>query len=124
MITVLPSSGGKGSRLKAQSSRFRTNKILSAVVRNVGSGECVDATSPAYPLILAGGRKYPAATPTRMAMPARSISVKLAAGPAKAIQPERRGYLRCQLGSNGALAKPIIQPDRANDKMGITTMPY
>src|ERR1039458_10901048 len=56
-------------------------------------------------------------------MPARIINVKLAAGPASAIQAERRGYWRCQLGSNGALAQPIIQPPSANDTMGTTTIP-
>src|SRR5229473_8312178 len=61
--------------------------------------------------------------PPRIAIPARSISVKLAAGPAKAIQAERRGYRRCQVGSNGALAQPNIQPPRRYETIGTTTIP-
>ena len=52
----------------------------------------------------------------RIAIPARIISEKLAAGPASAIQADRRGYCRCQAGLNGALAQPIIQPPSEKGK--------
>src|SRR5580700_10524712 len=58
-----------------------------------------------------------------MAIPARIMSVKLAAGPASAIHAERRGYCRCHAGLNGALAQPIIQPPTRKERMGTTTMP-
>src|SRR5271165_3049124 len=59
----------------------------------------------------------------RIAIPARSMSEKLAAGPASAIQADRRGYCLCHAGLNGALAQPIIQPPSAKDRIGTTTIP-
>src|SRR5260221_11894619 len=67
--------------------------------------------------------EYPITIPTRIDNHASSISAKLADGPASAIHAERLGYRRCQLGSNGALAQPIIQPPSRNETIGTTTIP-
>src|ERR1700688_621945 len=70
-----------------------------------------------------GGWKKPAAKPIRIATAARIMSEKLAAGPASAIHPDRRGYCRCHSGLNGALAQPIIQPPTRYERIGTTTIP-
>ena len=129
VITLPPSKGGKGRRLKSKRIRFNTKNTLNnfAMPSHMALSAMTNLVRFKRSLVksceTSGEEKIPTPNPILIKINAIRKIMKLAVGPAAAIQAARRGYLAAQCGSYGALAQPIIQPIQTKEIIGTSTVP-